>query len=142
MNDAECRFLMKKSKKHPKIKIESYGRYSSWDRSSRALPKILEFTNTILSEEGNEFGMVLHITGGKGSKLNYRIIHPPFKDEKGKIEPDFTGTYLVNTNDYKFYIGDCIWLPVEDKVGDWIVEVEFEGKVVAAKRFEVVLPLN
>lgn len=128
---------MKKSKKHPKIKIESFGRYSKWNRNSKELPKILEFTDTIISEEGIEFGMILHITGGKGSKMDYRIKHPPFKDSDGIIEPDFTGTYLVNTNDYKFYIGDCIWLPLDDKVGDWIVQVEYEGKVVAEHKFEV-----
>jgi hypothetical protein len=129
---------MKKSKKNPKIKIESFGRYSKWERGSRELPKILEFTNIIKSEENVEFGMILHISSGKGSKLQYCIQHPPFKDAKGNVEPDFTGEYLVNTNNYKFYIGDCIWLPLEDKVGKWIVSVEFEGKVVAEKVFEVV----
>lgn len=130
---------MKKSKKHPKSKVESFGRYSKWKRGTKELPQILEFTNTIKSVEGNEFGMVLHITGGKGAKLDYCIKHPPFTDAKGNIEPDFTGTYLVNTNDYKFFIGDCIWLPVEDKVGDWIVRVEFEGKLIAEHTFKVVL---
>lgn len=129
---------MKKSKKHPKIKIESYGLYSKWMRGSRELPKIREFAQTIKAEEGNEFGMILHITSGKGAKINYRIQHPPFRDVKGEIEPDFTGEYLVNSNNYRFYIGDCIWLPVEDKVGKWIVSVEFEGKVVAEKTFLVV----
>jgi hypothetical protein len=130
---------MKKSKKHPKIKIESFGRYTKWKRGSRELPKILEFTNTIDCLEGQEFGMILHITGGKGSKLDYRIIHPDFTDDNGNIEPDFTGTYLVNTNDYKFYIGDCIWLPLEDKCGTWIVQVEFERKIVAEEKFDLIL---
>lgn len=129
---------MKKSKKHPKIKIESYGLYSKWMRGSRELPKIKEFAQMIKAEEGNEFGMILHITSGKGAKINYRIQHPPFRDVEGEIEPDFTGEYLVNSNNYRFYIGDCIWLPVEDKVGKWIVSVEFEGKVVAEKTFLVV----
>lgn len=129
---------MKKSKKHPKIKIDSYGQYSKWDRGSRELPKIKAFTQTIKAEEGNEFGMILHITSGKGAKIYYRIQHPPFRDATGNIEPDFTGEYLVNSNDYKFYIGDCIWLPVDDKVGKWVVSVEFEGKIVAEKEFMVV----
>lgn len=130
---------MKKSKKHPKIKIESYGRYSKWNRGSKELPHIMEFTDTILSEEGNEFGMILHISGGKGAKLDYCIKHPDFTDANGNLEPDFTGTYLVNSNDFKFFIGDCIWLPVEDKVGNWTIQVEFEGKVVAEHIFKVIL---
>ena len=129
---------MKKSKKHPKIKVESFGRYTRWNLKSKDLPKILEFTNTIRADEGNEFGMILHITGGKGSKLDYRIQHPPFSNARGDIEPDFTGTCLVSSNDYKFFIGDCIWPPVEDKVGRWIVQVIFEGNVVAEQKFEIV----
>lgn len=130
---------MKKSKKRPKIKVESFGRYTPWNRESKDLPKILEFTNTIKSEDGNEFGMILHITGGKGSKLDYRIVHPTFRNANGDIETDFTGNYLVNTNDYKFFIGDCIWLPVEDKVGEWIVQVEFEGKLIAEQKFNIII---
>jgi hypothetical protein len=108
------------------------------EQGSRDIPKILEFTNIVEAIEGNEFGMILHITGGKGSKIDYCIKHPPFKDKNGNTEPDFTGTCLVNTNDYKFYIGDCIWLPLEDKCGTWLVQVLFEGKVIAEEKFEVI----
>jgi hypothetical protein len=130
---------LKKSIKHPKIKVESYGRYTKWNCEKRDLPKILEFTNTIQAEEGNEFGIILHVTRGKGINLNYCIKHPPFKDANGTIEPDFTGTYLINTNDYKFYIGDCIWQPIEDKPGDWIIQIEYQGEIIAEHLFKVIL---
>lgn len=130
---------VKKSKKHPVIKVESYGRYSKWERGSRELPKIKEFTTTIKSTEGNEFGMILHISGGKGAKINYCIKHPPFKDKNGNIEPDFIGQVIVPSNNYQFYIGDCIWLPVEDKAGTWEVIVESEGKLFASKKFDIIL---
>ena len=130
---------MKKSKKKPKVKIDSYGRYSKWERGSRELPKILEFTETIRALEGNEFGMVLHITGGKGARLHYCIKHPPFIGSNGKVAPDFIGEYLVSSNDYRFFIGDSIWLPVEDKVGKWVISVEFEGNTVAEKTFEITM---
>lgn len=133
---------MKKSKKKPKFKIESFGRYSHWERGSKELPKIQEFTDTILSEEGNEFGMILHITGGKGAKIYYCIKHPPFKDKFGNIESDFKGEYFVNSNNSHFFIGDCIWLPIEDKVGEWIISVEFEGRLIEEKKFKVILPKN
>ncbi len=127
-------------RKKPLIKTESYGRYSAWDRNSRELPQILEFTNIIQAIEGNEFGMILKIEGGKGMKLDYCIKHPPFRDAAGRIEPDFTGEYYVNTNNYSFYLGDCIWLPVEDKTGIWEVSIAYEGKILASQTFEVVLP--
>ncbi|MBN1949592.1 MAG: DUF3859 domain-containing protein [Bacteroidales bacterium] len=126
-------------KKNPEIKTVSYGRYTPWERGSRHLPKILEFTSLIAAIEGNEFGMIIKITGGRGIRLEYRIQHPPFKDASGRPEPDFTGEYYVPSNEYEFYIGDCIWLPVEDKAGAWIVSVYFEGKSVAKQKFEVIL---
>lgn len=127
-------------KKKPIIILESYGRYSKWERGSRELPKILEFTNIIEAVEGNEFGLVLKIKGGKGIKLDYFIKHPPFKNKTGMIEPDFTGEYFVNSNYYEFYIGDCIWLPVEDKVGKWEIIVFHEGEKIAFQEFKVEIP--
>ena len=126
-------------KKKPVIKIESYGRYSQWDRGSKDIPHILEFTEEIKAEEGNEFGMVLYIKGGKGIRLDYCIKHPPFTDKDGNVEPDFVGEYYVNSNDHKFYIGDCIWLPITDKTGKWVITVELEGSLVAQKSFLVTL---
>lgn len=126
------------SKKKPHINLESYGRYSKWDRSSRKLPKILEFTQTIEAIEGNEFGLILKIEGGKGMKLDYVIKHPPFKDKAGNIEPDFTGEYFVNSNQNKFYIGDCIWQPMHDKLGIWEIIVYFKDQKLVAQSFEVI----
>lgn len=127
-------------KKKPKIKLESFGRYSKWEKDSRQLPKILEFTNTIEAVEGNEFGLILKIERGKGIKLHYIIKHPPFRNEKGKPEPDFTGEYFVNSNQHEFYIGDCIWLPVKDKVGIWEIIVYHEGRIIASQVFKIILP--
>ena len=127
-------------KKKPEIRFESYGRYSKWDRNRRDLPEILEFNNTIEAAEDNEFGMILRIRNGKGLKFDYCIKHPPFCDSKGVVEPDFTGEYYVNSNDFRFYIGDCIWLPFEDKVGLWEIFVYFEGKTIASKSFQIILP--
>lgn len=123
------------AKKKPQIKIESFGRYTNWNRGSKELPHIEEFTEEIIAKEDVEFGMILHIVGGKGIKLNYCIKHPPFKDDSGNPEPDFTGEYYINSNDYRFYIGDCIWAPAEDKCGIWIIIVEHEQRIIAEKKF-------
>ena len=126
--------------KKPEIKIESYGRYSKWERGNKKLPSILEFTNTIKAFEGNEFGMILRIKRGKGLKLIYCIKHPSFLNENGIIAPDFIGEYFVNSNDFQFYIGDSIGLPVENKIGTWEVIVYHEDKTLASKSFKIVLP--
>ena len=125
-------------RKKPKIKLESFGRYTKWERGSRQLPRILEFTNRVEAIEGNEFGLILKIEGGKGMKLDFIIKHPPFKDINGNIEPDFIGEYFVNSNSYEFYIGDCIWEPIDDKIGLWQIIVYYEGNQIASQSFDII----
>ena len=115
----------------------SFGEYSKWDRQSKSIPKILEFTTEIKAEIGTEFGYVLHIKQGKGETLTFKIEHPPFKDENGKIRPPFTGEQFIRTNDYEFYLGDCVWEPLEDKLGKWELTTYHKNKIVGHKVFNL-----
>ncbi|WP_167604778.1 DUF3859 domain-containing protein [Maribellus sediminis] len=124
-------------KRRPVFKMYSYGEYSGWDRNSSEIPKILDFSTDIKASIGTEFGYVLHIKNGKGETLEFRIDHPPFTDEEGNIRPPFTGEQFIRTNDYKFYLGDCIWEPLEDKLGKWEITTYYKGEVVAHKIFNL-----
>ena len=124
-------------KRRPTFKIYSYGEYSKWDRESREIPKILDFTTEIEASIGTEFGYVLHIKNGKGESVQFRIDHPPFLDEKGQVTPPFTGEQFIRTNDFEFYLGDCIWEPLEDKKGKWELTSWYQGKIVANKIFNL-----
>ncbi len=115
----------------------SYGEYSKWDRTSKDLPKIIEITTEIEAETGTEFGYVLQIKQGKGEILEFRIDHPPFSGNDGNPAPPFTGEQFIRTNDYLFYLGDCIWNPANDKFGDWELTTYHNGKVVANKIFRI-----
>ncbi|WP_163710821.1 DUF3859 domain-containing protein [Mangrovibacterium lignilyticum] len=126
------------SKKKFDITLYSWGEYSSWDKQSKALPKILNITNTIESDIGTEFGYVLKIKKAKGYKLDFRVIHPSFNDEFGEPMDDFTGEVYINSNDYEFFLGDCIWEPLDDKLGPWRLITELEGKVIADKTLYLV----
>ena len=46
----------------------------------------------------------------------------------------------MKSNDWDFYLGDTIWLPLEDKIGDWQMTLAFDGELVAEKTFQLVLP--
>ena len=116
----------------------SFGEYSQWERGSKNLPKILDFTTEIKAEIGTEFGYVLHIKNGKGEILTFEIKHPPFTDDEGNLRPPFTGEQFIRTNDFEFYLGDCIWEPLEDKMGKWELTTFYNGKVVAHKIFNLV----
>lgn len=123
------------AKRRPIFKMYSYGEYSKWDRNSRDIPKILEFTTEIKAQIGTEFGYVLHIKNGKGETINFRIDHPPFTGDDGNIRPPFTGEQFIRTNDFEFYLGDCIWEPLEDKLGKWELTIWYQDKLVANKVF-------
>ncbi len=120
-------------KRKPIIKMYSFGEYSQWERGSKELPKILDFSTNIKAEIGTEFGYVLHIKNGK--IVTFEIKHPPFTDDEGNLRPPFTGEQFIRTNDFKFYLGDCIWEPLKDKLGEWELTTFYKGEVVAHKIF-------
>lgn len=125
------------SKRKPEIRIKSFGIYSKWDRDSKALPRILEFTTRVAAKLDVEFGLVVNIKGAKNSPLEFCINHPGILDTEGKIRPPFDGTVFIKTNDWNFYLGDTIWSPIEDKLGNWRMTLELDGEVIADKTFEL-----
>ena len=125
-------------KRKPDIIIYSYGEYSRWDRSSKEIPKILNFATNIEAMIVTEFGYVLHIKQGRGVTLTFIIDHPLFTDSEGNVRPPFTGEQFIRTNDYKFYLGDCIWEPLEDKLGKWELTTFYKDKIVANKIFNLI----
>jgi hypothetical protein len=128
------------SKKKPEIRMVSFGRYTPFDRRSKELPKVMEFTTQIPAELGVEFGYILQIRKARGARLTIRIDHPPFPDESGQVSPPFTGQQYVRTSDYEFFLGDTVWAPVEDKVGDWTLTTWLEEEQIATKTFQLYLP--
>lgn len=129
---------MKKSKRNPVFKMIRYGEFSKWDRESKDIPRILNFTTRIEAEIGTEFGYVLHIKQAKSETITFKIEHPPFKNEQGEPAPPFEGEQFISTNDFQFYLGDCVWEPLEDKLGTWELTTYYKGKLVAHKIFELV----
>lgn len=93
----------------------------------------MELTTTVEAEIGVEFGMIVEIFQAKGRFLDFRIDHPPFKDEHGVVEPSFEGTYQIRSNPYAFFLGDTIWEPVDDKRGSWTMTVLMDGHTMASK---------
>lgn len=125
------------AKKKIEVRMISWGIYTQWDRNSKELPRIQKFTQDIPATIDVEFGYILHITGAKGEQIEFVMKHPPFTDEKGKIRPDFEGSYFINSNDWKFFLGDTIWAPIEDKCGEWILITYLQGKEIARKVFTI-----
>jgi len=119
------------------IKMRSYGIYQKWDADAKELPRIVKFTTEIPAEIDIEFGFIVNIKRAKNKELYYCIDHPGILDAEGNRRDPFDGTVYVKTNDWQFYLGDTIWLPIDDKLGDWRMWIELDGDVVAEKTFEV-----
>jgi hypothetical protein len=121
------------AKKKIEVELYSYGEYSQWDRESSSIPKLINITNEIESELGTEFGYVLRIKKAKGKRIDFRIDHPAFKGEDGKVMDSFTGQVIINSNNYEFFLGDCIWAPLDDKLGVWTMTSKIDGEIIAVK---------
>lgn len=126
------------AKKKPEVTMHSYGLYDGWDRNSRELPNLVKITSEIQTELDIEFGYILRIQNARNSRITFRIEHPPFKDASGKTAAPFDGELYVKTNDFRFFLGDTIWSPVEDKKGAWRLITWLDGEKVADKTLQLI----
>lgn len=127
------------SKLRYNFEITSYGIYDNWDENSKELPQIKTFTNNIPAQLDVEFGFILHALKAKGKRLDWTILHPDIPDKNGEVMPPFEGQVYVRNNDWQFYLGDTIWEPIHNKVGDWRMVIELDGKIIAEKTFSVLV---
>ena len=119
-------------------KVVNHGIYDSWERDAKGLPSLEKSRDKIPARAEVEFGYIVNIKGAKGKILEYRIEHPPFQDESGEVAKPFVGELFVRTNDWNFFLGDKVWEPVEDKVGEWRLVTSIEGAVLEDRIFTVV----
>lgn len=124
-------------KRKPEIRMKSYGIYTQWDSDAKTLPRIEAFTTRVEAVVDVEFGFIVNIKGAKNSRLDYCIDHPGILGSDGNKRAPFDGTVFVRTNDWDFYLGDTIWLPIEDKLGVWEMTLAIQGKTIAEKSFEL-----
>ena len=125
------------SKLKADVTILQAGIFSQWDEDSDALPKFIKATVHVPAEIDIEFDFLAQIKKAKNQKLRYCIYHPDIPDDNGNIRPPFDGEVFVESNDWKFYLGDTIWAPEHNKVGKWRMTLELKGKVIAEKTFNV-----
>ncbi|WP_426369188.1 DUF3859 domain-containing protein [Pseudocolwellia sp. HL-MZ7] len=115
--------------------IISFGIYDKWDQSDKELPKVIEFTLNVSAKTDIEFGFIINIKKGKGKKITYCIYHPNIPDDNGEVMPPFTGDVYIKDNNWHFYLGDTLWEPLENKIGDWRMTIECDEKIIADKTF-------
>tara|TARA_R110002033_G_scaffold132764_2_gene172519 strand:- start:4160 stop:4555 length:396 start_codon:yes stop_codon:yes gene_type:complete len=128
------------SKLKADVSIIYSGIFSQWDNSSDELPRLLQATVHVPGLIDTEFGFITRIKKAKNQILTYCIYHPDIPDDDGNIRPPFEGEVFIKENDWRFYLGDCIWAPVNNKLGNWRMTLTLNGKIIADKTFKVYLP--
>ena len=125
-------------RRKPDVTMHSHGLYDGWDRNSKELPNLVKITTEIETRLDIEFGYILRVRNARNAKITFRIDHPPFKDDHGEVAAPFEGELYVKTNDFRFFLGDTIWAPVEDKKGEWRLITWLDGVKVADKTLNMV----
>lgn len=121
----------------PLVSMQSYGIYTQWDSSSKELPQIQSFTTKVPAKLDIEFGFIINIKKAKGEKIHFCIYHPDIPDDDGIAMALFEGTEYIKNNDWHFYLGDTLWQPINNKIGDWRMTIELNSKIIADKTFSV-----
>ena len=125
------------AKRKPEFRLRTYGIYTKWDSASKELPRVVEVTTRVRAVIDVEFGFVVNVRGGKNLSLDYCIDHPGILDAEGNRRLPFDGSVYVKTNDWNFFLGDTIWSPIDEKLGQWHLSLSMNGAVVAEKTFEL-----
>ena len=128
------------AKSKPVVDLDSYGIYETWDPDNKALPRFLRFTQEVDAELDIEFGLIVNIRRAKGQKIRYCIYHPDIPDEDGIPMAPFDGEEYIRSNDWQFYLGDTLWAPLHNKLGNWRMTIELQGQIVADKTFTILEP--
>ncbi len=126
------------AKRKVEIKIVSFGIYDKFDHDDDQLPTLVEFTEKIPAQIDIEFGMTVDIRKARGEVIQWRIDHPPFLNSSGELAEPFVGEFHVNSPEYKFFLGDTVWEPLDDKLGLWDLSVSWQGSVLARKKLWLV----
>jgi hypothetical protein len=142
----------------PRGKIVSYGRYEIVDagrpeKAERTVAgevkpvqtrRLIQQTDEVVGQLGNTFGFEVDLDGLPPGAVTFvvRTIHPPLTNaDTGKTmtmsEYDWpvagrSKVYFGFTFDYRWEIAEGIWTK----------QLVYDGKVIAEKKFKIIVPLN
>jgi len=106
--------------------------------------RLIQQTDEVVGQLGNTFGFEVDLTGMPPGPVNLvvRTIHPPLTNS------DTGKTMTVSEYDWpvvgreKVYFGFTFDYRWEIAEGIWTKQLVYNGKVIAEKKFKVIVPLN
>ena len=141
-----------------RIAISQYGQYqtrnsgksvrkprtATGEVSPVAKQRLVRRTNQIFGQLGRSFGVELDLDGFDSGpiRLTIRTLHPPITNPKtGKTTriSEYDWDVVGRKSVYFGYTFDYGWELAE---GVWVHQFFYKGRLLAQKRFRVVIPLN
>ena len=142
----------------PGVRVTEYGQYESVsagtiEKAERtvqgevrpvATKRLIKRTDTIVGQLGNSFGIEIDLDGFPPGTvvLTIRTLHPPLTNpETGRVmtSSEFDWPVAGRQAVYFGFAFDHRWEIAE---GEWAKQIVYNGKVLAEKKFKVVVPLN
>ncbi len=142
----------------PSAAITSYGRYdtqrtgeieksertASGELQSVSAHRLIQQTDEIVGQLGNSFGLELRLENFPPgpATLTIRMLHPPITN------PNTGRTMTVSEYDWPVAMRDDVYFGYsfdhgwEIAEGVWTKQIVYNGRVIAEKKFKVVVPLN
>ena len=142
----------------PRGKVVAFGRYAinesgKPEKAERTVagevkpvdnPRLIQETDEIVGQLGNTFGFEVDLAGLPPGPVNLviRTIHPALTNsETGKTMTVSEYDWTVSARE-KVYFGFTFDYRWEIAEGTWTKQVVYNGKVLAEKKFKVIVPLN
>ena len=144
--------------REPSVTIVDFGRYETQvagkpEKAERTASgvvqpvdghRLIEKTDLVVGQLGNTFGIEVKLENfpGGSAALVIRTHHPPLTNPatgKTTTVSEYDWTSATHENTYFCYSFDAGWEIAE---GTWTIQVLHEGKVIAEKKFKIIVPLN
>jgi hypothetical protein len=124
--------------------IEKSDRTASGELQSVDAHRLIQKTDEIVGILGNSFGYDLRLENFPpgAAVLTIRTIHPPITNPntgRTMTVSEYDWPVAARDNVYFGYTFDHGWEIAE---GIWTKQIIYQGKVIAEKKFRVVVPLN
>lgn len=124
--------------------IEKSDRTASGELQSVDAHRLVQQTEEIVGQLGNSFGLNLRLENFPPgpAMLTIRTFHPPITNPKtgrSMTVSEYDWAVAGRENVYFGYTFDHGWEIAE---GVWTKQIVYRGRVIAEKKFKIVVPLN
>lgn len=129
---------------HRTGEVEKGERTASGELRAVSAHRLIQETEEIVGQLGNSFGLDLRLENFPPGPimLTIRTIHPPLTNPKtGRTMTvsEYDWAVAGRENIYFGYAFDRGWEIAE---GVWTKQIVYKGRVIAEKKFKVIVPLN